>query len=180
MNALLIHPAFPPTFWSYKYAIPFIFILNEAELTLPPLIEDLQAGCPKRVYASREFPSLSATPLPMWGLIDLKRYATMSIQIYSPRYYYQRVVTFLREFKTTGVETPMDLQRFLAFFRSCLRLGIIGRERAQYWKLMVWTLLRRPRLFSLAMTLAIQGYHFRKVSELHLLNTPGKRRGCHA
>jgi hypothetical protein len=74
----------------------------------------------------------------------------------------------------------MDLQRFLAFFRSCLRLGIIGRERAHYWKLMVWTLLRRPRLFSLAMTLAIQGYHFRKVSELHLLNTPGRRRGCAA
>jgi hypothetical protein len=72
----------------------------------------------------------------------------------------------------------MDLQRFLAFFRSCLRLGIIGRERAHYWKLMVWTLLRRPRLFSLAMTLAIQGYHFRKVSEIQLLHAPGKRRGC--
>jgi radical SAM superfamily enzyme YgiQ (UPF0313 family) len=503
MNALLIHPAFPPTFWSYKYAIPFIrkkaalpplglltvaamlpagwpkrlvdlnvealtaeklawadcalisamaiqrrsaaevigrcrqaglkivaggplftiendrfpevdhFILNEAELTLPPFLKDLQAGCPKRVYASREFPALSATPVPLWQLIDMKRYATMSIQfsrgcpfncefcnvtalfghrprqkgaaqvvdelsdlyrrgwrgavffvddnfignqgylrevllpaliqwrkgkkglpfntevsinladdpglmelmvaagfnsvfvgietpeeesltecnklqnrrrdlmgsvkriqraglqvqggfivgfdsdplsifqrqidfiqnsgivtamvgllqappgtglferlrrenrliglisgdnadgttniipkmglnallegyrsilsqIYAPRYYSQRVVTFLREFKTTGVETPMDLQRFLAFFRSCLRLGIIGRERAHYWKLMVWTLLRRPRLFSLAMTLAIQGYHFRKVSELHLLKTPGRRRGCHA
>jgi radical SAM superfamily enzyme YgiQ (UPF0313 family) len=503
MNALLIHPAFPLTFWSYKYAIPFIrkkaalpplglltvaamlpadwpkrlvdlnvealtpadlawadcafisamavqrrsakevlascrsagvkvavggplftvehelfpeadhFILNEAELTLPPFLEDLRAGCPQRIYASRDFPALSLTPPPLWELIDLKRYATMSIQfsrgcpfncdfcnvtalfghrprqkgaaqviaelddlyrrgwrgavffvddnfignkgylrevllpaliewrkgkrglpfntevsinladdrilmelmvaagfnsvfvgietpeedslaecnklqnrrrdlmasvkriqraglqvqggfivgfdsdplsifqrqidfiqssgivtamvgllqappgtglferlrrenrliglisgdnadgttniipkmglnvlldgyrtilsqIYAPRSYYQRVVTFLREFKTNGIDTPMDLQRFLAFFRSCLRLGIIGRERAHYWKLMAWTLLRRPRLFSLAMTLAIQGYHFRKVSENHLLNPPGKRRGCHA
>jgi radical SAM superfamily enzyme YgiQ (UPF0313 family) len=503
MNALLIHPAFPPTFWSYKYAVPFIrkkaalpplglltvaamlpaewskrlvdfnvdaltaedlawadcafisamavqrrsasevisrcrraglkivvggplftlehdlfpevdhFILNEAELTLPLFLEDLKAGRPKRVYASQEFPTLSATPLPLWDLIDLRRYATMSIQfsrgcpfncdfcnvttlfghrprqkgaeqviceledlyhrgwrgavffvddnfignkgylrdvllpgiirwrkgkkglpfntevsinladdpglmdlmvaagfnsvfvgietpdedslkecskfqnrrrdllasvkriqraglqvqggfivgfdsdplsifqrqvefiqnsgivtamvgllqappgtglferlrrenrliglisgdnadgttniipkmglnallegyryilrqIYAPRYYYQRVVTFLREFKNTGVEAPMDLQRFLAFFRSCLRLGIIGRERAHYWKLMVWTLLRRPRLFSLAMTLAIQGYHFRKVSELHLLNVSVRHPGCNA
>ncbi|MBP1718763.1 MAG: B12-binding radical protein, partial [Deltaproteobacteria bacterium] len=104
-------------------------------------------------------------------------YRTILRQIYSPRYYYQRVVTFLREFKTPGIEVPMDLQRFLAIFRSCLRLGIIGRERVQYWKLMAWTLLMRPRLFPLAMALAIQGYHFRKVSELHLLDAPGKRAG---
>jgi hypothetical protein len=88
------------------------------------------------------------------------------------------VVTFLREFKTNGIDTPMDLQRFLAFFRSCLRLGIIGCERVHYWKLMAWTLLRRPRLFSLAMTLAIQGYHFRKVSEIQLLSMPGGNRDC--
>jgi hypothetical protein len=74
----------------------------------------------------------------------------------------------------------MDFQRFLAFFRSCLHLGIIGRERVQYWRLMAWTLVRRPRLFSLAMTLAIKGYHFRRVSEIHLLNAPGKHRGCDA
>jgi hypothetical protein len=33
---------------------------------------------------------------------------------------------------------------------------------------MLWTLLRRPRLFSRAVTLAIYGYHFRRVSELHV------------
>ena len=111
--------------------------------------------------------------IPKMGLHALlEGYRTILSQIYSPRYYYQRVLTFLREFKTAGIETPMDLQRFLAFLRSCLRLGLIGRERVQYWKLMFWTLLRRPRLFSLAMTLAIQGYHFRKVCELHLSKSP--------
>jgi hypothetical protein len=118
--------------------------------------------------------------IPKMGLDALlEGYRTILRQIYSPRYYYQRVVTFLREFKTPGIEVPMDLQRFLAIFRSCLRLGIIGRERVQYWKLMAWTLLRRPRLFPLAMALAIQGYHFRKVSELHLHDAPGKHPGCH-
>jgi len=29
---------------------------------------------------------------------------------------------------------------------------------------MAWTLLRRPRLIALAMTLTIQGYHFRKIN----------------
>jgi hypothetical protein len=37
---------------------------------------------------------------------------------------------------------------------------------------MFWTLLRRPRLFSLAMTLTTQGYHFHKVCELHLSKSP--------
>lgn len=119
--------------------------------------------------------------IPKMGLNTLiEGYRSILSQIYSPRCYYQRVVTFLREFKTNGIDTPMDLQRFLAFFRSCLRLGIIGRERVHYWKLMVWTLLRRPRLFCLAMQLAIQGYHFRKVCELHVLNTPEKGRGRRA
>jgi hypothetical protein len=65
--------------------------------------------------------------IPQMGLHALlEGYRTILSQIYSPRYYYQRVVTFLREFKTAGIETPMDLQRFLAFFGSCLRLGLIA------------------------------------------------------
>ncbi len=44
-----------------------------------------------------------------------------------------------------------------------VRLGIIGKERYQYWKLFFWSLFRRPRLFPLAITLAIYGFHFRKV-----------------
>jgi radical SAM superfamily enzyme YgiQ (UPF0313 family) len=116
--------------------------------------------------------------IPKMGLNALlEGYRTILSQIYSPRYYYRRVLTFLREFKPPGIEAPMDLQRFLAIFRSCLRLGILGRERVHYWRLMLWTLLRRPRLFPLAITLAIQGYHFRKVSELHLLDAPGKHAG---
>ncbi|MCK7509800.1 MAG: hypothetical protein MZV70_41075 [Desulfobacterales bacterium] len=35
-----------------------------------PFLADLQAGRPKRVYASREFPALNATPPPLWRLID--------------------------------------------------------------------------------------------------------------
>jgi hypothetical protein len=114
----------------------------------------------------------STNIIPKMGLNALlEGYRTILHQIYSPRHYYQRVLQFLRDFKAPRIATPMDLQRFLAFFRSCLRLGIIGRERVQYWRLMAWTLLRRPRLFSLAMTFAIQGYHFRKICERHLLHT---------
>jgi len=52
----------------------------------------------------------------------------------------------------------MDGQRLLAFLRSALRLGIAGKECVQFWGLIFWTLLFRPRLLPLAVTLAIQGY----------------------
>jgi radical SAM superfamily enzyme YgiQ (UPF0313 family) len=89
--------------------------------------------------------------------------------IYSPEHYYQRVKTFLREYKSPEIEAPLDVQHILAFFRSIYQLGIIGEERGHYWKLLLWTLFRRPKLFPLAVTFAVYGYHFRTVCELHIL-----------
>jgi len=88
--------------------------------------------------------------------------------IYAPRYYYERVKTFLREYQPSPIRVPLDFQYIMAFFRSIVRLGIIGRERVQYWNLLFWTLLHRPKLITLAVTLAIYGYHFRTVCELHV------------
>jgi hypothetical protein len=51
--------------------------------------------------------------------------------------------------------------------QSVVRLGIIGRERFQFWKLFFWSLVRRPRLFPLAITLSIYGFHFRQVFRRH-------------
>jgi radical SAM superfamily enzyme YgiQ (UPF0313 family) len=88
--------------------------------------------------------------------------------IYAPRQYYQRVKTFLREYQPPHVmHAAPNSQQLLAWFRSIYRLGLIGKERAQYWNLFFWTLLHRPKLITLAVTLAIYGYHFRTVCELH-------------
>ena len=89
--------------------------------------------------------------------------------IYAPRQYYQRVRTFLQEYQPTYVvrATP-NAQQWLAFYRSIYRLGILGRERVQYWQLFFWTLSHRPKLITLAVTLAIYGYHFRTVCENHV------------
>ncbi len=89
--------------------------------------------------------------------------------IYSPRHYYQRVKVFLREYKAPRFEASMDFQRFMAFFRSGIRLGIFGKERFQYWRLLLWTLFRRPAFLSLAVTFAIHGHHFRKICKLYLI-----------
>jgi len=55
-------------------------ILNEAELTLPPFLEDLKKGTPKKIYQSPTYPDLSSTPIPRWDLINMKKYASMMIQ----------------------------------------------------------------------------------------------------
>ena len=56
------------------------FVLNEAEITLPQFLADLERGTPQRVYATAEFPEIHQTPVPLWELADLKQYASMSIQ----------------------------------------------------------------------------------------------------
>lgn len=108
--------------------------------------------------------------IPVMGLDHLiDGYRAIMRQIYSPRKYYQRVRSILRELKVPAATVPIDWQRFLAFFRACLRLGVLGKERFQYWYLLIWTLARRPRLLPLAVTLSIYGYHFRRICELHIL-----------
>ncbi len=89
--------------------------------------------------------------------------------IYAPKHYYARVKTFLREYRPPKLRGRVTMSDLRAFARSTVRLGIIGRERFQYWKLLAWTFFRRPRLLHMAVTLAIYGHHFRKVCELHVL-----------
>jgi len=96
----------------------------------------------------------------------LKGYESILNNIYRPRPYYKRIKTFLREYKAPKISIQLDFQRFLAFFRTSIRIGILGKERIQYWNLVVWTLCRCPKLLPLAITLAIHGYHFRKVCKL--------------
>jgi radical SAM superfamily enzyme YgiQ (UPF0313 family) len=107
---------------------------------------------------------------PRMGLDQLMSgYRFIMGHIYSPKHYYRRVKVFLKEFGNSKVDTRIDLQRFLAFFRSGIRLGILGKERFHYWRLMAWTLVRKPRLLPLAVTLAIYGHHFRRICENHIL-----------
>jgi len=55
-------------------------ILNEAEITLPLFLADLEKGSPQKVYRADTYPELSMTPTPRWDLIKIKKYATLMIQ----------------------------------------------------------------------------------------------------
>ncbi len=66
----------------YKLFIDKIdhFVLNEAEITLPTFLNDLNSGCAKQVYTSSEFANIQDTPTPLWNLINFKKYASVGIQ----------------------------------------------------------------------------------------------------
>ncbi len=111
--------------------------------------------------------------IPLMNLDVLRKgYKEVIQYLYSPKPYYQRVKTFLKEYKPPKIQISFNIRQIPvnlhALFHSILRLGIIGKERFQYWKLFCWTLFRRPRIFPLAITLAIYGHHFRKTSETHI------------
>jgi len=84
--------------------------------------------------------------------------------IYSPKYFYSRVMQFMKVFKPKKKAFHLNSNYIMALFKSILRLGILGKERIYYWKLFFWSLFRRPQLFSLAILFAIYGFHFRKIS----------------
>jgi len=107
--------------------------------------------------------------MPKMGLETLcEGYRNILAQIYAPKHYYRRVKAFLRDYKAPKITPPFDLHRMLAFFHSTVRLGLLGRERFQYWKILSWTLFKRPQLLPLAVTFAIYGHHFRKIFKAYL------------
>jgi len=96
----------------------------------------------------------------------LEGYHKILDKIYSPKYYYQRVMLFLKEFEPGKKKVfHFNPNYILALFRSIYKLGVLGKERLYYWKLFFWSLFRKPQLFSLAILFSIYGFHFRKISE---------------
>ncbi len=90
--------------------------------------------------------------------------------IYSPKYYYERVIGFLKDFDPKKKKIfHINFSYIMALLKSIFKLGLAGKERLYYWKLFFWSLFRRPRLFSLAILFTIYGFHFRKVSGSYYL-----------
>jgi len=94
--------------------------------------------------------------------------------IYSPKSYYERVKTFLKEYKPRGdIASRLQFHHIRAFFKSVWFLGISEKGRRYYWKLFLSTLLKQPRKFPIFMSLSVYGYHFRKVVEKYI-NLPAQ------
>jgi hypothetical protein len=92
----------------------------------------------------------------------------MMTELYAPKQYYKRIRTLLREYKSPQFHERLRLSHLLAFARSTVLLGMVGRERFQYWKMLIWTFFNRQQALPLAITLAIYGHHYRMVCRLHL------------
>ena len=78
--------------------------------------------------------------------------------------YYRRILTFLREYRPQGQGMHLSWCDVKAFLKSLLVIGVLSRGRREYWKFFTKALLFHRRAFPEAMTLAIIGYHFRRVA----------------
>jgi Fe-S oxidoreductase len=83
--------------------------------------------------------------------------------IYSPKYYYERVIKLLTDYNPVMTAEKVSFTNILAFLRSVFRIGVIGKDRKYYWKLLRWSLHNKPKTFPIAVRCSIYGYHFRKL-----------------
>lgn len=96
----------------------------------------------------------------------MKGYRSVVSTIYSPKQYYERVRTFLAEYRPHRENSSRPgSENVRAFIRSLWVLGLKEKGRRYYWRLLAWTLVKRRHSFSTSVTLAISGFHFRKVVE---------------
>ncbi len=56
-------------------------ILNEAEITFPHFLKDLESGHPQKIYKTDEYADIRLTPVPDFHLLSRKDYALMNIQV---------------------------------------------------------------------------------------------------
>lgn len=112
--------------------------------------------------------SMNFKPKMNYGIL-LQGYADILSRIYAPKHYYARVQNFLTEYKPIKKQSHLITRYDIyAFFKSIFVLGVVGKERVEYWKLFFWSIFRHPRLFPQTITLAIYGFHFRKVMEHYI------------
>ncbi len=94
----------------------------------------------------------------------LDGYKKIIRNIYATKPYYKRIRQFLLNYRQIQtVQKKMEFSYLVSFFKSVFVIGIVNRGRGEYWKLLVWTLFRRPSLLKDALTFAVYGYHFRTV-----------------
>jgi radical SAM superfamily enzyme YgiQ (UPF0313 family) len=100
----------------------------------------------------------------------IKGYQKLLLNLYSPKVYYARVRTFLKEYRQIKRRRkPMSFYYFLAFVKSIIYIGFWNRAGLEYWKLFFWTIFNRPSLFKNSITFSIFGFHFSKILKKNLI-----------
>jgi radical SAM superfamily enzyme YgiQ (UPF0313 family) len=108
----------------------------------------------------------STNIVPKMGLEALRDgYVWLLNAIFAPKPAYRRIRTFLRHYKRPSIRQPITRRTPWIFLRALYYLGVVGKERLEYWKLLVWTLCVRPKLMSVAIKAAMLSHDFRRISE---------------
>ncbi len=85
--------------------------------------------------------------------------------IYSNKYYYRRINTFMRNYKPNNTKRMPKREEVFAFFRSMWHIGILSRARFSYWNLVIRTFISKRKAFPVAIEMAIAGHHFRRITK---------------
>jgi radical SAM superfamily enzyme YgiQ (UPF0313 family) len=94
----------------------------------------------------------------------MEGYRKIIQNIYATKPYYTRIRQFLLNYKRAkGKQMNIEFFHVGAFFKSMLIIGVMNKGRREYWRLLLWTLFRRPGLLIDAITFAVYGYHFRTI-----------------
>lgn len=100
----------------------------------------------------------------------MEGYRNILKNIYSPKEYYERITTFIKEYHPPKLKIKRRLHFYQVrgFFGSVWYMGIVEKGRRYYWKLFFWALFSRPRHFPYVIYLTVCGYHFRKCFEQYV------------
>jgi radical SAM superfamily enzyme YgiQ (UPF0313 family) len=86
-------------------------------------------------------------------------YKKILANLYSPKQYYQRVNTFIDNYKPT-VKGRLTKEEIQAFIKSIWKIGILSKRRKYYWKLFLKTMFKKRKAFATAIELSICQLHF--------------------
>jgi radical SAM superfamily enzyme YgiQ (UPF0313 family) len=98
----------------------------------------------------------------------LDGYKQVMNTIYAPKHFYERIKTFLKEFKPRHYEVKFYQIRFyhvVGLVRSFWILGVVDKGRKYFWRFILPIMFKRPKFFPLSLILSVYGLHFRKVCE---------------
>lgn len=100
--------------------------------------------------------------------ILVRGYKRIIKTIYSPRKYYERMCTFLSEYKPCAkTSNRINWINLKAFVRSIWYIGIIGcwLDRWYYWKTIFVAFFKYRKAFPEAIAILIYGLHLRKIAK---------------
>jgi radical SAM superfamily enzyme YgiQ (UPF0313 family) len=107
--------------------------------------------------------SMNFTPV-MDETLLLNGYKSIISNIYDTKPYYKRLRSFLKNYQPKNyMSRKIELSGIKALLKTVFIIGIVNRGRSEYWRMLFWTLFRRPALFMEAMTYVVYGYHYRTV-----------------
>ncbi|MDD3776846.1 MAG: DUF4070 domain-containing protein [Actinomycetota bacterium] len=94
----------------------------------------------------------------------LDGYKKIVDNIYAPKQYYERIKTFIINYKPPkrGLQ-KLRLYHIKAFFASIWLLGVKDAGRRHFWNLMAWSLFKHPNKLAYAIGFSLTGIHFRSV-----------------